>query len=484
MVRKYLLAGGVAAMAMALAAAPASAGRVAMSSAALTYFAATGETNDVTITRTSSGFTVTDTGAAPTADPTSLSTCASTSATTVTCVVAPGANPKASAYLADGDDRATFVGNAVFNAQGGPGADTLIGGSGVSTLHGDGGDDTLTGGPAADHLEPGDGNDVVNAGGGDDLVVLETGASVVGGGDGSDTVWFLNWGQPVTASLDGLANDGAAGEDHLLGDIENLRGEDGDDTLIGNDGPNRLEGYFGDDTLIGGGGDDEILGDVGTDRIAAGAGADDIHGDVGDDHIAAGDGDDSIHGGDGVDRIEAGDGDDVIDAGEGADTIEAGPGDDELESFPLTGASDILDPGTGNDFGRYTPPLLVTYASRSTGITGTVQGQYSSAQVTSGDERDVFWFVASITGGAGNDVLTSSAPIRFDGGAGDDRLTGSTGADTLIGGLGRDVFDAGAGADRVEAAGDRARDTGTCGDGADVFIADQQDALAGCETAG
>ena len=428
MVRKYLLGSAFGAVALALLTPVASAGTVRMSSSALTYVAATGETNDVTITRTSNGFTVTDAGGAPTVDPASFSTCAPTAAGTVACVVAPGARPKVWTSLLDGDDRATFSGDSVFEAEGGPGADTLAGGAGQNTLRGDDGDDTLTGGPLADRIETGVGDDHVSGGGGDDHVLLEIGASVVSGGAGSDTVSFSTLDVPVTASLDGLANDGVTGEDHLHADVENLRGGGGDDTLIGNDGPNRLEGSHGED------------------------------------------------------RIEAGAGDDFIDGGEDADTILAGPGDDQLESFPLTGATDVLDPGTGNDFGRYTPPMAVTYASRSTGITATVQGQYASAQVVSGAENDVFWFVSSITGGSGNDVLTSSAPIRFDGGAGDDRMTGSAGADTLIGGLGRDLFDAGAGADRVEAAGDRARDTGTCGDGTDTASADQQDALTVCET--
>ena len=53
----------------------------------------------------------------------------------------------------------------------------------------------------------------------------------------------------------------------------------------------------------------------------------------------------------------------------------------------------------------------------------------------------------SITGGAGNDTITSKGEDTIDGGTGADSIISGGGADTITGGLGADSINAGAAVD-------------------------------------
>ncbi|MBC7158352.1 MAG: M10 family metallopeptidase C-terminal domain-containing protein, partial [Rhodobacteraceae bacterium] len=67
--------------------------------------------------------------------------------------------------------------------------------------------------------------------------------------------------------------------------IENARGGNGDDVIVGNDIANTLWGGDGDDTLDGGHGNDELRGDAGNDILRGGFGVDNLFGGTGDDNI-------------------------------------------------------------------------------------------------------------------------------------------------------------------------------------------------------
>ena len=112
---------------------------------------------------------------------------------------------------------------------GGPGDQVLVGQLGNDQLYGNTGDDELFG----------DADDDLLAGGeGDDLLWDALGADVFLGGAGFDTVDFSRRGTGVAVSLDGLANDGSAGEgDNVDTDIERLIGTAGSDQFEG--GPGR-----------------------------------------------------------------------------------------------------------------------------------------------------------------------------------------------------------------------------------------------------
>ena len=121
------------------------------------------------------------------------------------------------------------------------------------------------------------------------------------GGDGFDTIRYdrdVNQGglQGVTVDLAlGTATDGFGDRDTFV-NIENARGSQFDDTLVGDNGGNDLRGLAGDDLLIGGGGGDWLDGGDGDDRIDGGFGDDYLIGGLGADRFffAPGTGNDTI----------------------------------------------------------------------------------------------------------------------------------------------------------------------------------------------
>ena len=101
----------------------------------------------------------------------------------------------------------------VENVTGGSGNDALLGGAPANVL---------SGGPGHDSLDGEAGNDVLDGGDGDDILA---------GGAGTDIVTYAGRVAPVTATLDGLANDGEAGEDDTVRtDVE---------TVVGGSAPTR-----------------------------------------------------------------------------------------------------------------------------------------------------------------------------------------------------------------------------------------------------
>ncbi|HEX8121430.1 MAG TPA: calcium-binding protein [Solirubrobacteraceae bacterium] len=117
-----------------------------------------------------------------------------------------------------------------------------------TTLLGGAGDDFIRGGGGSDNIQGGVGADTTYGGGGDDAVSY----------DGRSAA------QPVSVTLDGIANDGGAIDasgarsDDVRGDIERITGGAGADTLVGNAWANVLRGGGGADTLRGGDGSDRL----------------------------------------------------------------------------------------------------------------------------------------------------------------------------------------------------------------------------------
>lgn len=166
---------------------------------------------------------------------------------------------------------------------GGIGNDVIHGGSGPDGISGDEGDDSLYGESGNDDISDSDGNDSVFGGlGADeldasgfvpDVGIGPSGTDLLSGGPGIDTVHYWPRTAGVSVSLDGAANDGAAGENDNVGgpadDVENVEGGLGADTIAGNGGPNTIDGNTGNDVLSGGGGVDLLRGGIGDDSFAA-----------------------------------------------------------------------------------------------------------------------------------------------------------------------------------------------------------------------
>jgi Ca2+-binding RTX toxin-like protein len=179
---------------------------------------------------------------------------------------------------------------------GGSGSDLLDGGSGRDTLTGNDGNDVLDGGDDADSLNAGAGDDTLQGGGGRDTLRPGTGADQVHGGEGFDVATYSERTQPLTITLDDQPGDGEAGEgDDVRGDVEDVLGGSGPDTLTGNaadnvlaggDGADRIDGGTGIDTYAAGDGDDVLVArDGNREQVDCGGGADHATGDLIDDHI-------------------------------------------------------------------------------------------------------------------------------------------------------------------------------------------------------
>ena len=187
--------------------------------------------------------------------------------------------------LENGDKPAQLIGGDGDDYLGsGSGADHLVGGAGADHLVGDTNyEDFETGEPAAaaagspDVLEGGSGNDVLDGG---------PGADVLDGGSGRDTA---EWSAAaVSVSLNGVADDGAAGEnDQVLG-IENVSTGRFDDTISGDASVNQIFSGDGNDTIDPGGAFDIVESGAGDDTINARDGVqDDISCGEGADRVTA-----------------------------------------------------------------------------------------------------------------------------------------------------------------------------------------------------
>src|SRR4051794_39186868 len=97
-------------------------------------------------------------------------------------------------------------------------------------------------------LNGNDGTDTLLGGAGNDLLRGGAQADVMTGGDGVDEVSYGDRSVGVTATLDGIANDGTpgfdggttTGADSIAADIESLTGGSGDDSLTGDNRRNTL----------------------------------------------------------------------------------------------------------------------------------------------------------------------------------------------------------------------------------------------------
>jgi Ca2+-binding RTX toxin-like protein len=268
------------------------------------------------------------------------------------------------AFCADGGRQVSFrveLGGGVnsFDSTSMPASD---GGSGyglLTTVIGGPEADTITTGAGQERVEPGAGADVLHTGDGSDSVVATNGgpdaADVFDLGPGTDIAYYDASTLPLALSLDGVANDGAAGEGDDLIDVEQPRGGQADDVLSGSESADLLSGGPGMDQIEGNGGDDRIEGVGGDDSLGGGAGADEISGGQGADRIAGSGDDDHLHGDSGGDRLSGGAGDDLADGGVGADRVRGNSGSDRVQSnYPGRDdeAPDRLDCGSGDDRAR------------------------------------------------------------------------------------------------------------------------------------
>ena len=250
--------------------------------------------------------------------------------------------------------------------------------AGDDTIYGRAGDDTLIGGDDRDVLKGEAGNDILR--GGQDNDILD-------GGGGTDTADYskenfavpensqeeeFNGDAVVVNLAEGQATD-IYGDDDTLISIENVIGTSKADTIIGDDGPNEIDGNGVEDeggnglvdTLDGGAGSDTIVvaGDQDTDfklaeqqagnppnvkgfenikgRLLAGAtGGQTLTGDHNPNIITGTPDNDTLNGEGGNDTLVGGAGNDKLIGGTGTDKLTGGAGNDCFQidlSSNLTG---------------------------------------------------------------------------------------------------------------------------------------------------
>jgi Ca2+-binding RTX toxin-like protein len=380
----------------------ASGSTVSVSAGVLTYAAAPGETNSLTATLNTPNYRLADSGAPITPG----SGCTAVDVNTVDCAGVTSVD----VMLDDMNDTASVTLGVPATLHGGTGDDTLTGHSEDDVLIGDGGDDVLSGAAGHDLLDGGTGADVLSGGadhdtatyasrsgdvtvdidnvandgesgehdnvqsdvqdviggagndlligslgdnvlsgnGGEDTFVGQPGSDTFHGGAGTDTVSYADRTGPVSAGIDGVADDGELGEgDNVQPDVENLFGGSGADTLSGGPGPNAISGGDGGDILDGGLGADELNGGDGTDTVsyatrsaavvvdldgladdgepgendAVGLDVETVIGGEGGDTLIGNAFANSLLGGSGDDTIQGEEGSDVLSGDAGADTI-------------------------------------------------------------------------------------------------------------------------------------------------------------------
>ena len=393
---------------------------------------------------------------------------------------------------AENDD----IGSDIENLIGGLGSDHLVGdggpnrldgGQGDNVLEGGSGDDTLIGGMNADSLYGGPGNDALTGHDSGDLLDGGTGADTfpdapccgVPENLYSDQISYAGRAEGVSITFDGVANDGAPGENDNVGSARRgAAGGDGNDTLSG--GFSEF-GNGGDDTFIsacgtgsastsyhGGSGRDTVAMAPGCGGVVASlaqVGGNSYDGGV----LAKGSGGGALREqiANDVENLVGGDGNDDLTGNDTMNVLDGGAGDDRLTGLE---AADQFKGGPGTD--------TVDYFDGHNGVTVTLDGQANDGTPANGATAAENDFVGSdvenVNGSQGPDTLTGDAsPNRIDGNGGSDKLDGAGGADTLRGG---------SGADDIQSI-DRAADDVACGADTDTATADPRDIVdADCET--
>src|SRR5919202_1608373 len=219
-----------------------------------------------------------------------------------------------------------------------------------------------------------------------------------------------------------------------------LKGGEGNDTLIGGDGDDFLEGGAGEDYLNGGGGKHNTASyahaekGVKVDLANSNNNAGDAKGDrlvniqqlEGSKHADSfiGDAKDNLlDTGDGNDNLEGGDGDDKLLGGKGADTIDGGKGTDSISYFGSKAGVYVNLSTTDLDVSSPTDGEILFLAANS-GVNGEANG-------------DVLKNIENLQGSSYDDILVGSNDDNYDskidGFAGNDIVFAGAAQETLSG---------------------------------------------------
>lgn len=372
---------------------------------------------------------------------------------------------------------------------GNAGRNALTGGGGNDTLVGNGGNDTLRGGDAIDSLIGGTGDDALYGDAGNDVLYdgPGDGFDTLDGGAGVDLL-YADW-RDIEADIVWINNGAAqvvAG--HLLSGIEDVSlqfgaGDDMYDHVGGSSGI-YVNGGAGNDTLIGGIERDGLSGGAGDDLVVGGGGA----GGLSYDSLRGDDGNDTLIGADGVDweEFDGGAGDDLMIGNGGiddftlttsdADTIDGGDGADFLAAYWSEATEDIVWINTAQQHtvrNATISSVEMIYVQLGSGNDTLINDNGVPNGDTAYGGRGDDWIEASgsLSGDSGNDTLIGgTGHDTLFGQDGDDSLSGGDGDDALTAWTGNDTVYGGAGNDSIWAQ-DTGMDSLDGGDGIDRYTA-------------
>ncbi len=391
--------------------------------------------------------------------------------------------------LGGGDDQVNG-GQLSDYMDGGIGNDVLAGGLGNDKLLGRDGDDLLTGGEGNDTIDGGAGADVavfakasssyavVSDGAGGFLVIdretleqdVVTNVETLRFSDGDFTPASIALNRIVVNPAGSPNANGSPNGDYILGDERTnvLNGQGGNDFVDGRGNPSPgqqlIRGQAGNDTLVGGEGDDQLRGGQGVDRFFGGNGFDRVSLFEVDATQAVSanlitqtinnDGFGNVEQMSSIEALGAGTrfadtfiGNDVrnLFLGDSSDTITANGGDDDIQLSGSTAGGGVVDGGDGIDF--------ITFFTSDKQEDTNGDGIADSVTATVGVTIDLsqnrilndgfgntatLINVEGVTGGGLADTLT--------GNDGDNRFGMTLGSDVIDGRGGIDVLDTNNGA--------------------------------------
>ncbi len=324
--------------------------------------------------------------------------------------------------------------------------------TGGLTVTGTSGDDVIETGDGTQYLIGGAGDDHLIAGDGDDYLIAKGGLDTLDGGLGTDTASYKTATEAIDVDLAaGTVTSATQGTDTLIS-IENVRGSEYDDDLLGDSNDNFFNGGGGADVIKAYGGDDMILASAGGDVIDGGSGNDwmsfddgsattgisldltiagnNVIGGSGDQAVSTDFGtmdiaavenvratsfDDYVIGDAEVNFLEGLEGDDYIAGGAGNDFL---VGDDGADTLTGGDGMDILNGGEGFDKFRYLSEtefgdVIVDYDDNDKLVLH--ESLYSNSLVVGGDsswQAESFEFIETGTdnGGSG-DLGTGTGPV-------------------------------------------------------------------------
>lgn len=392
--------------------------------------------------------------------------------------------------LAKEFENLSLLGSKSIDATGNGNDNILIGNSGSNNIIGEGGADTLDGAGGRDDLTGGIGNDIYIVDNTGDICNEKP-------NEGEDEIRStVNW-----TLGDDFENLTLVGSKKIKGYGNKLN-----NTLVGNDENNLLDGYSGSDKMEGRLGDDIYIVDNAKDKTLEkiNQGVDIVRSSINwkladnieeleligtanlkatgnklENSIMGNDGDNLIDGNQGADKMSGMKGDDtylvdnkddkVVEKNkQGTDSIETALSfklPNHVENLTITGSSKVtaegnklgneilgnkkentLNGGMGDDTidgGKGIDLLLLSKKNNSLNLS------IADAQKT-GDGTMMIKNIENIDGGKGNDLLTGSKlKNTLLGGSGNDKLNGAQGNDYLDGGDGNDHLIGGSGKDTL-----------------------------------